>query len=450
MKKTVKLALLSLSAVLLLWGCTPAPPEESGSRPRSSVPSVSSQPPEEPSSSSPSQAPESPAPSLPEPSIESSALASEPPEDSQGSAASQSSSPAPLPPDTSVIYCLSQKPFVSGLSEELLYAFTEMYTAVTGCKTSVRFQTPVPTAELDRLMLLLNYECPELIHVTGDYSTVYADQQEETVSSVRFYYNMTPEEYPVNLRRTEDFLAGLRETLEGRSDSEKEQYVYDMIFSECVYDEKSANAGSVYGALIEHRARCEGISKAFMWCMRELGIECITVMGEPTWDTTALYTNHSWNLIRLGDNWYHVDLTADNLQNDEVRNNPPLYGFLNVDDSFVYQTRILSPYYQQMDVPPCTDNTQSYHRQHGLWIREDEDTKEGFYRILDSHFQPGEFNEFPIGLPSVSAYDAALDSWTDWLDEYQQENHPGSYSNTFFYNRVSRTVCVRSIYEASE
>lgn len=452
MKKSITCVLLFAAAAIFFGACTPkAPPENSVSSasafPISSSPEISVSKPD--ASSAKSEA--SPASEASQTSPADQVTAPESPEaSSRASVVSDSSLTTPEAIDTSIIDHFSEKPFVKKLSDEMLLPFAEMYKAVINCERSVRFQKPVHTETLDKLMLLLNYECPELIHVKGDYSTIYADEQEQMVSTVSFYYNMSPQDYKTNLEKTEAYLSTLQKTLEGKSDYEKEKAVYDMIFRQCVYDETSENAGSVYGALLEHRARCEGISKAFMWCMRRLGLECITVVGEPTWTTNALFVNHSWNLVKLGKSWYHVDLTSDNLQSDDVHNNPALYGFLNVDDSFVYQSRILSPYYREMGVPACTDTTLNYHRRSGLQLKDGEGIKEGFYRVLDNHFEQGEDNEFPVKLASVSDYDAALESWTDWLEAYQLENDLGSYSNTVYHNRVAQTICIRSIYEPSE
>ena len=128
-----------------------------------------------------------------------------------------------------------------------------------------------------------------------------------------------------NFKKLITFFGKLKKDTEGKTDYEKEKYVYDLIFRDCVYDEVAENAGSAYGALIECRGRCEGISKSFMWCMRELNFECLTVVGKPTWDSEAVYSNHSWNILKLDGDFYHVDIATDNLQSDTEKNNPPLY-----------------------------------------------------------------------------------------------------------------------------
>lgn len=66
-----------------------------------------------------------------------------------------------------------------------------------------------------------------------------------------------------------------------------------------------ALGGSVYGALVDRVSDSFGIALAYSAICREAGIECLVVTG--TYDKL----DHSWNMIKLGDNYYHVDVSAD-------------------------------------------------------------------------------------------------------------------------------------------
>lgn len=63
--------------------------------------------------------------------------------------------------------------------------------------------------------------------------------------------------------------------------------------------------GSVYGALVEGIADSRGLALAYSALCREAGVECFVVTG------TLDKAEHSWNIIRLGENYYHVDVSAD-------------------------------------------------------------------------------------------------------------------------------------------
>ena len=319
-----------------------------------------------------------------------------------------------------------------------------MYRAVQQHEKHVKFREPVASETLDLLMMLLNYDCPELIHVKGDYSVNYTDNTETAVSTVFFYYNMSAQEYRTHEAELRQYFESLRTRVKGKSVPEQEQFVYDEIFRQCIYDESTGNAGSVYGALMEHHARCEGISKAFMWCMRELGIECLTVVGTPLWQTDAVYPSHSWNLVKLGDDWYHVDLTSDNLQSSEDSHYPALYGFLNTDDRYIYRSRVLSPVYASLGVPACTKDEWNYHVRSGLLVRDGDALPDSLNRIWEEHFEQGQYNELTVRFEGQEEYREMLKNWETWLDDYTAARQWGEYDSTIYYNGVSLTVCIRS------
>ena len=64
---------------------------------------------------------------------------------------------------------------------------------------------------------------------------------------------------------------------------------------------------SIYGALVDGCADSYGIALAYSALCREVGIECLVVTG------TLNKLEHSWNLIRLGDSFHHVDVSADTI-----------------------------------------------------------------------------------------------------------------------------------------
>lgn len=112
-------------------------------------------------------------------------------------------------------------------------------------------------------------------------------------------------------------------------DYEKVKFVHDYIIEFNTYDyeayelgdaidaEADACVSSAYGALVSGEVMCAGYARAFDLVMHKLGYESIFVSG------TADGGSHAWNLLLLGDGFYHLDLTWDDLDGDpaEVRYN---------------------------------------------------------------------------------------------------------------------------------
>ena len=93
---------------------------------------------------------------------------------------------------------------------------------------------------------------------------------------------------------------------------EKEEAVYQWMCKNIKYDDGSMSviptAGEYcdrpYGVLKNKKAICVGYATTFRLFMEMLDIPCKVVH-----DTEL---SHSWDLIKLDDDWYHVDLTFDN------------------------------------------------------------------------------------------------------------------------------------------
>lgn len=82
-----------------------------------------------------------------------------------------------------------------------------------------------------------------------------------------------------------------------------------------------ADAGTPYGALIEHRAVCAGYATTFRLFMQMLDIECMVVHS-----TDCV---HSWDLVKIDDHWYHVDIYSDV--------DSAMYGNFNLNDAMMMQ-----------------------------------------------------------------------------------------------------------------
>lgn len=98
---------------------------------------------------------------------------------------------------------------------------------------------------------------------------------------------------------------------------EQIKFVHDYLCKTVEYDFSSASKSSsdqspaeqmsntAYGALINGKAVCGGISFAFELIMQQLGYECGYVSGRAKRDS------HAWNIIKVGSNYYYVDVTFD-------------------------------------------------------------------------------------------------------------------------------------------
>lgn len=114
-----------------------------------------------------------------------------------------------------------------------------------------------------------------------------------------------------------------------------EKYLHDSVVKSVAYDydslqqEDCFDAHSIVGAFLHNKAVCEGIAKAFKLLCNEFGIKCIVVLGKA--DKEGDFSGdkyHAWNLVKIGDESYHVDVTWDNMYDTEIHHIS--YDYFNV------------------------------------------------------------------------------------------------------------------------
>jgi len=331
-----------------------------------------------------------------------------------------------------------KKYFVKKLTAEQKYRFVELYSAVMDFKESVVFDTPTTDDELTLLMILFNYDCPELIQVTGDYFPEYGP--DEDVTGVKFSYCMKENEYETAVKKLDTYIGIMKQKTEGKSEYEKEKIVYDDIFTNAKYEEVNDHSGSIYGTLCKHFARCEGFSKSFEWVMRKLGFECLTVIGTQAWNVTSVYSNHSWNIVRIEGDYYNVDLTADNTTWTSDHCNPPNYGFLNTTDDMTMHQRTIDPQLIMLGVPVCKTDTLNYHIQNGLYLKDGEGTKENMTELFRTHDTADGIYDLSIKYESYDEFKKANEYARAAIDQYSLNETTTNYKYVIYFNTLSRTL----------
>ncbi|MBD5098751.1 MAG: DUF4358 domain-containing protein [Clostridiales bacterium] len=126
----------------------------------------------------------------------------------------------------------------------------------------------------------------------------------------------------------------------GMNDYEKEVAVYSWIVQNVNYDWTHQDRMAVtpresftpYGGLVNHTAVCLGYAATFQLLMDLAGVECITVVGAAHRSSS----DHGWNMVRLGGNWYCVDVTWDaNMREMTGYGRQENWGYFNVTSDYM-------------------------------------------------------------------------------------------------------------------
>lgn len=155
----------------------------------------------------------------------------------------------------------------------------------------------------------------------------------------------TQEEYVNN--RVERILENLDP--QSMSDFEKVKFVNDYIVKNTEYSsDTSISPHSACAVLKENKGVCQGYTLLALKMLRELGIETLYVVGEVNSEP------HSWNLVKVDGEWYHLDTTW----NDPVpdRGNFISYQYFLLDDSSMKSDH----YWNQAQYPNATSKNYAF------------------------------------------------------------------------------------------
>ena len=94
-------------------------------------------------------------------------------------------------------------------------------------------------------------------------------------------------------------------TSPARSDYENELAIHDYLVSHITYIDNGGSTFNAYDAMINGEAVCSGYTESFKTFMDMLGIENYTISGK------AGNEQHIWNVVKLDNDWYQVDVTWD-------------------------------------------------------------------------------------------------------------------------------------------
>jgi len=110
----------------------------------------------------------------------------------------------------------------------------------------------------------------------------------------------------------------------GMTDHQKEKAIHDWIVGNLTYDTRLVSH-SAYDGLMNGRTVCQGYALLTYEMMKQAGIPVKIAEG------TSRGRAHTWNLVRIGGEWYHLDTTW----NDPVPDVPGKahYGYYNLTDA---------------------------------------------------------------------------------------------------------------------
>ncbi|MBR0484746.1 MAG: hypothetical protein IJJ69_08235 [Oscillospiraceae bacterium] len=158
-----------------------------------------------------------------------------------------------------------------------------------------------------------------LFYQYGGYEMHYSYEKQD--ADYLYQIEITPDYY-TTLKQEQAVSDRVQEVLKeldfkrNASDYEKIRKIYDYVYRTVEYDlihkknEHYHLKSTAYGALIYHRAVCQGYAVLMYRLLRESGIDARVITGTaelPDGNTEF----HAWNIVRIGTLYYNLDVTWD-------------------------------------------------------------------------------------------------------------------------------------------
>ena len=247
------------------------------------------------------------------------------------------------------------------------------------------FQIPALDGEtLYNVFFQLRLDHPEIFWATG-YKYRYYKESPNIIFVPEYLFDKgkIKEHQKAMKSRVEKLVRPAKEM----SEWEKEKYVHDFICQNVRYDKlKKSYSHEIIGPLGQGVGVCEGIAKSVKVLLDALGVwNVIAICGNNP--EKGIKYRHTWNIVKIGGTYYHLDATFDNsLGDEEIR-----YDYFNLDDKNIFRDHepLIAP------APSCTDGGHFYYKEKKLSFTKVEDVykrslqaaKKG--KTLDFHWRGG-------------------------------------------------------------
>ena len=270
------------------------------------------------------------------------------------------------------------------------------------------FQEKIPVdsisqEQLEKVMRVLMADHPEYFWTDGTSSYTYQELPGGGVQNMEIQ-----PEYQVDSQEA----SSLREQIEAKADQwiaaapqgdtyDKIKYVYETLIDQVAYEENSPQNQNIRSVFLEGKTVCMGYSKAAQYLLNRMGIFCTLVTGTVTGNRPS---SHAWNLVRIGEQYYYMDVTWGNpgylnpVENDAYIS----YSYLCCNWDTIAPTHTPD---DTIPLPPCQDDSYNYYKNKGRWY-ETYDWNQIYQVIQNDLAQGAEMTE--LRFASQDNYDLAV------------------------------------------
>ena len=196
------------------------------------------------------------------------------------------------------------------LTADQRYIYDTALAAIQNGENFITFNKNYSKKDLDIALTSMDYENPHLIWLNNYY---YGSEKNGGYGSIRFaYHTSLVKDRAGSLQKMDDYLKPmLTKASKLSSDIAKVKYVHDWLIyntNDGIANDSNIYYHGAYAAIVDKQGVCQAYSYAFEYCMQKLGIQSAVADG-----TTWCGEHHAWNMVKIGGEWYELDVYWDDL-----------------------------------------------------------------------------------------------------------------------------------------
>lgn len=200
-------------------------------------------------------------------------------------------------------FSAEEYPYYQMLSENQQSVYRQIYANAQDLTEKFAPEKTVSASDVKIAFEAVIGDHPEMFWLETGYSSKYLANGQ--CVEIDLKYNSTADDLESAKQR---FDAAAQNLITGAasldSNYEKEKYVHDALASAVTYDLTADMNQSAYSALVNGKSVCAGYARAYQYLLQQLGIPCYYCTGYSGGD-------HAWNIVKLEDGYYNVDVTWD-------------------------------------------------------------------------------------------------------------------------------------------
>ncbi len=187
-----------------------------------------------------------------------------------------------------------------------------LFEKLANCESSISIESyNLSMSAIRNVLEFIQLEIPEAFHV--DFNNLrYTYNRNEKIVDLRVAYLFDKAEFQAKYAEVQAVAKKMVKGIKYLGEVEKALLLHDRIILHCAYEEEEflPMDFTLYGALIERTAVCQGYSLAYKYLLKMVGME--------SYICSSQLLNHAWNIVTVNGTKYHVDVTWDDPVSDRA------------------------------------------------------------------------------------------------------------------------------------